>query len=566
LKISAVSGKIHIDNNWTDARDAGICTGNGTYSEPYIIEDLVIDGGGSGSCIWIENSDVCFKIENCTVYYSGGYDHAGIAFYNVSNALIIENNFNSSIPNYYGIYLRDSDNNSILGNIVSDTARYGIYLSDSDNNTLSGNTANYNKDNGIFLRDSDNNTISGNTANYNSNWYGIYLYNSDNNKILGNTANYNKIGIYFVYGHNNTISGNIMNQCGLLISGDLEMLTSYIIDTTNLVNGKPLYYYLNETNLGPNNFTNAGELILVNCTDSLISNLDTSYCYNGISLYYCNNNIISRNIANHHLGRGINLRNSDNNIISENTANNNFCGIGLSYSNNNTISGNIVWNSPFGGFGITTIGSNNNTISGNTVSDNYFGVYLDESNNTHITGNNANNNNVRGISVNGNNNTISGNTANYNQIGIYLVYNNNNNVSGNTANYNQMGIYLEGSDYNDITRNTANYNQIGIYLVYSDNNDITRNTANYNQIGIYLVYSDNNDITGNPLIGNDECIVEGNCQGNEFSDNGFCTYGQSKDGEGFPIELIILISSISGGSVIGVAILLFIRHKRERIP
>ena len=41
LKISAVSGKIHIINNsgWVDFRNAGNCTGNGTYSEPYVIED-----------------------------------------------------------------------------------------------------------------------------------------------------------------------------------------------------------------------------------------------------------------------------------------------------------------------------------------------------------------------------------------------------------------------------------------------------------------------------------------------------------------------------------------------
>ena len=60
LKLSAISGKIHIINNsgWVDFRNAGNCTGNGTYSDPYVIEDLVIDGGGSGSCILIENSSV----------------------------------------------------------------------------------------------------------------------------------------------------------------------------------------------------------------------------------------------------------------------------------------------------------------------------------------------------------------------------------------------------------------------------------------------------------------------------------------------------------------------------
>ena len=44
LKISEVSGKIHIDGNsgWAAFKADGNCTGNGTYSEPYLIEDLVI--------------------------------------------------------------------------------------------------------------------------------------------------------------------------------------------------------------------------------------------------------------------------------------------------------------------------------------------------------------------------------------------------------------------------------------------------------------------------------------------------------------------------------------------
>jgi hypothetical protein len=78
LKISKVSGKIHIDDtnptmNWSVAKKDGICTGNGTYSDPYVIEDLIINGGGSGDCILIENSNVYFRIENCTVYNSANY-------------------------------------------------------------------------------------------------------------------------------------------------------------------------------------------------------------------------------------------------------------------------------------------------------------------------------------------------------------------------------------------------------------------------------------------------------------------------------------------------------------
>ena len=94
LDLSAVSGKIVIINNsgWVAFRSTGNCTGNGTYSEPYVIEDLVIDGEDSGSCILIENSGVYFKIENCTIYNS----YAGIRLSNVSNSLIITNNCSSN--------------------------------------------------------------------------------------------------------------------------------------------------------------------------------------------------------------------------------------------------------------------------------------------------------------------------------------------------------------------------------------------------------------------------------------------------------------------------------------
>jgi len=57
--------------------------------------------------------------------------------------------------------------------------------------------------------------------------------------------------------------------------------------------------------------------------------------------------------------------------------------------------------------------------------------------------------------------------------------------------------------------------------------------------------------------------MEGDCEGNEFSDNGDCTYGQGNGG--IPIEMIILISGISGAAVIGVATLLLIRRRRKRM-
>ena len=63
---------------------------------------------------------------------------------------------------------------------------------------------------------------------------------------------------------------------------------------------------------------------------------------------------------------------------------------------------------------------------------------------------------------------------------------------------------------------------------------------------------------GRYLDGNGECIHEDRCTGNTFSDNGDCIYGQVS------IELIILISVLSGGGVIGVLMFLLIRWKKRR--
>ena len=241
LKISAISGKIHIDNNWTAAKSAGLCTGNGTYSEPFVIEDLVIDPGSGVTCIVIENSNVYFRIENCSLLHS----HGAIRLSSVINSLIITNNCSS---NYYGIYLSECNNITISGNTVNNNKNDGIYLMECNDIYVSGNTANNNEregtcygillnkcnnisvsgnnvnDNdrgGIYLYFSYDISVSGNTAS-NNDMEGIHLYYSHDISVSGNTANNNdENGIYVVYSDYNTISGNTANdnKCGIFLFG-----------------------------------------------------------------------------------------------------------------------------------------------------------------------------------------------------------------------------------------------------------------------------------------------------------------------------------------------------------
>jgi len=493
LRISAVSGKIHIDDespiiNWTVAKKDGICTGNGTYSDPYIIEDLEIDGEGSGSCIWIDNSEVYFRIENCTLFNSGeGFHDAGIKLVNVNNGQMLNNNC--------------SNNNN-----------KGIRLWNCNNSIISGNTVN----NNIF--------------------YGIVLYCSHNNTISGNTVSNTYVGIILegnLGGSNNIVSGNSMNECGLKIHGNLETLLSHEIDTTNLVNGKPLYYCTNEVNLSSNDFPNAGQVILVNCSDSLISNLIVSYTTIAISLHYCNNNIISGNTLNNNTYYGIFLSNSDNNYVSENIANtNDVSGICLFDSNNNYVSGNTVNNNTYNGMYLSNC--NNNTFSENAINNNhnFNGMYLYNCNNNTFSENIINNNNYHGMCFeNSKNNIVSGNIVN------------NNNWSG---------IGLVDSNYNIISGNTAIYNtECGIVLFHSNYNTLSGNTANNNEYGIFLYTSNYNTISGNNLIGNDKCIIEVNCQGNVIQDND-CTLEPSLN----YLPAILIISVI----IVGVSVFMIYKN------
>ena len=186
--------KIHINGNNQFTSENGVSNPSalGTEEDPFIIENWIIDAGGSGSAIFIENTNKHFKIENCSFYNSGSnVADAGMRFYNVSNGIIINNT-------------------------VSNNGWSGIRLISSVNNTITQNIANNNQDLGIYLGDSNSNNVTYNTCNNNSQW-GIELsIDSDDNLIKGNTVNSNdKVGIQITSGcnnnliYNNSISGNI---------------------------------------------------------------------------------------------------------------------------------------------------------------------------------------------------------------------------------------------------------------------------------------------------------------------------------------------------------------------
>ena len=214
---------------------------------------------------------------------------------------------NSELTNTdVGIELFESDNCLISNNNISSNNHYGIYLSASNNNSISNNKICSNNFYGIFLSGSKNNSISNNII-CSNNYYGIELWYSKNNKIINNQFIKDGLRVYELY-------DNIVED--------------------NKVNGKPLVYLEEESDKFINN---AGQIILVRCSNITVVNAELTNTDVGIELLQCNNCLISNNNISSNYHDGIYLRHSNNNSISNNNISNNWRGIFLYNSINNII-------------------------------------------------------------------------------------------------------------------------------------------------------------------------------------------------------------------------------------
>lgn len=165
------------------------CEGSGTPGDPYIIENVIINGNGIGDCIYIETSDVYFIIRNCEVYNSGNTNNppveAGIRLYQVDNGQLIEN---TCYYNGHGIKLIGCNNMILKDNYIRDNYWWGIdfgwYHLSGSNNIISGNMVIDNfagisggaggSSAGVPPSDCSNNLISENVVDGNAH-YGIIL-------------------------------------------------------------------------------------------------------------------------------------------------------------------------------------------------------------------------------------------------------------------------------------------------------------------------------------------------------------------------------------------------------
>ena len=440
------------------------------------------------------------------------YEHVVV---NKSLSLIGENKYNTVIDgNSTGNVIEVTSNNVNFTGFTIQHGDNGIYVGD-----------------GIFLSFCN---IYGNIVRNNTN--GIYLTgSSSNNNVSYNIITNNRHGIVLSYSGKNTLLGNnaTNNRYNFEVKGFTFSHLNNYLDTSNTVDGKPIYYLIDVNNAIFGAESNAGTVFLINCQNITVKDLTLTKNGAGVFLWNTTNSKIE-NVTVTRSHYGVFLGDSCNNTLSANTVANCTYGISLEasfwQSNNNTIIGNnVISNSR----GIDLDTSNNNIITDNIVTDNSNGIYLWDSSNNILFGNIVSSSKY-GIELwayGSYGNILSGNVVSLSGVdGIVLNGANNNTLSGNIVSSNgQYGITLMADNNiiygNILINNSGSYWSSGIYFGWTRNNIISSNAIKNNSRGIFLYgEGDNNQIFHNNFINNTHQVVSSEEHSNIW-DNGYPSGG-----------------------------------------
>lgn len=390
---------------------------------------------------WINDIDTSNLVDNKPVYYL--VNASGVTIDSTSNAgavyAINSDNINVSnlslSKNLYGVYFVNTTNSAISA-IDASNHWIAINLSSSANNSITGNHLNTNQQMGILVNTGSNNRIENNTLTQNgtgiqvSSGVGHYI---NNNTVTNGLFN----GIALTRSENISMSSNILtgNRQNFIFSASNEAQYEHDISTSNMVDGKSIYYLKDIQGASYGSSHSIGTLYCIRCTDVVIESHNMSHNGDGVFLWR-NTNSQVRNVNVSNSSNGISVTGeSFNTTIESSTLNNNGdYGLRIKNSTQTKVLGNSL--NENGLYGIHLNSATDNTISGNVVSNTLRSAALgfESSHNNHVIQNIFSESNGAGIQLlrDSSQNTILQNHVTNNRYGVYLgvtynntIYNNN---------------------------------------------------------------------------------------------------------------------------------------------
>lgn len=204
----------------------------------------------------------------------------------------------------------------------------------------------------------------------------VISVNAENVEIRGFTVKNGTYGIFLWYTSGTILRNNVMsgNKWNFGVWGDVQSHFIHDVDSSNTVDGKPVYFWINEHQKSVPE--DAGYVILVNSTNITVEDAVLTSNEHGVLLVNTNNSIV-KNVTMRGNDVGLDLRWSNNNTMSINSlVSINWLSIYLASSNNNTFVENTVKN---GNYGIKALQSNGNVFYHNNFINNKEQVYQEAS-------------------------------------------------------------------------------------------------------------------------------------------------------------------------------------------
>ena len=193
-----------------------------------------------------------------------------------------------------------------------------IYAQFSDYVVIEGNTV-FDYRTGIRLWDAFRASIRDNTITASEN--GIYVEASHWVMVERNTITADENGVVLHGGHTATLKYNEMYLSGVLFERGLVSVKSHSIDTTNTINGTPITFIKNRTNVPIT--VPKGQLLIANCDDCWIEDQVFPTVFYGLQVVHSDRFSISNNVIDMSSHTYIHLEEGgDKLIFDRNTLNN----------------------------------------------------------------------------------------------------------------------------------------------------------------------------------------------------------------------------------------------------
>ena len=549
--ITSSSIVIQYDSNFTDYGFLG----NGTISNPYLLESLEISNNGEWGII-IKLTTKYFKIKNCTfdtvingifiksiapgtaIFENNKFHNIetgkGIYIDNSSSCVIRNNQFNNvkiGIQNWYfsnecliqnntfeqvrkAILISESTNCEVTNNQAYDCDHSFLSCSWNSHNLLVEDNEIVNIDNflsvgysvlcnirnnfcanisetAITVSNMEDVVIHSNTLINISN--GIRLTSSSQIDIEANIIKGRNNGLTLFRSRDCFVRNNNFTNCGVSFAEveKVDVVTWYFED--NLVNGKALGYFKHKYYYSSNFVIEGdyGQLILIRCVGVKVQNMIFENVSMGIGAFYCDETVFE-NCTTNNTVFGIALHGCNSCIITSCEIQNSFDGVTILETDYCSVENIECSNNTIG---ISIVRSEYCTVSNSTISDNLEdGIYIRYSNYCSITYNQCNKN-ARGLDMR--------------QVYMPLVANNffSSNLPNPQVTDKSGGIICIMALYLRIVSNSFEKNELGIYLTGVYNSSINKNEFKFNSYGIDMQHVTYTKVFSNLFEENDNYAI-----------------------------------------------------------